>query len=331
MSWAKPKPPRSDEEVQRLMRLVLAEPTVAGRLRDLHPMGDTRKWSGANFFTAVWHAAAGSAARGGGSATRLGDHGLPVLVKIGGEAREQWWAEALGREAPELLPTVYATGAALGGQELPWIVMERCPYGIEWSWGMPVFTMLFDSGVRFQMVGRRVAPPVDAWDVRTRMYDEQIRRGATFDQSPPGPAAAVVDRLERDWKWALRACRVELCHGDLHPANAVYRTAPPDPATRTLLVDFAPHALPWVWEPAYCQVLYWPAGSRAGETAFARQMATVRRTCGLDVPPSADLDRLETLFLAWNAIRFWPLLDDRRANPDYVATMRRWLEACAAL
>ena len=154
MSALQPKRPRSEAEVRRLMRLVLEEPSVAGRLRDLAPMGDSRKWSGANFFSGVWH----------------GDREEIVLVKVGGEAREQWWVRALAREAPELLPTIHATGALLGGRELPWIVMERCPYGIEWRWGMPVFTMLFDSSVRFQLVSRLVAPPEGKWDVYTRMY-----------------------------------------------------------------------------------------------------------------------------------------------------------------
>ena len=144
----------------------------------------------------------------------------------------------------------------------------------------------------------------------------------------PGTVDTVVN-VSRPQQ-TVEACRVELCHGDLHPANAVYRTAPPDPDTRALLIDFAPHALPWVWEPAYCHVLYWPGGAKPGDVPFVRQMAAIRQSYGLEVPAASDLDRLETLFLAWNALIFWPLLDSRRTNADYVAAMRGWLERCAA-
>jgi hypothetical protein len=328
MTGPKRHPPRALEEVARLTRLLLEEPLVAGRLHSVRPDEATERWSGSTFLFGAWTDPDGP---GSADAKQPAMSGLPVVVKLGTNEREVRWAQKLALHAPDLIPTVYAGGRSLGGEALPWLVMERCPYRLDYGWGDQLYTMLLDAGVRFQIASRRIAPPVGPADVEVELHCRLIRRGVTNSPPAPGPGRAVVERLERDWAWALSVCRVELCHGDLHPSNAVWRTAPPDPGSRALLIDYAPHALPWVSEPAYCRVLYWPGGRGPGHMGLVHEMAGLRRRYDLEVPSLADLDRLATVFLAWHALRLWPLLTHRHDNADYLNATRRWIEACATL
>jgi len=159
-----------------------------------------------------------------------------------------------------------------------------------------------------------------------------VRRAVTNDPPAPGPAGRVAGRLADDWAWVLSACRVEFAHGDLHLNNAVWRIAPPDPAATALLVDCAPSPAPWATEPAYCQVVYWPCGTgHPVHPTLVHEMAALRAAHGLEVPAPADVDRLATLFLAWNALYLWPRVTHRHGVPEYVAAVARWVEQAASL
>jgi hypothetical protein len=325
MTVPRRRPARSPEAIARLTRLLIRKPTVAGRLRHVGPGAQTRAsptWSGATVLDGEWV----PADRDGAT-----DHDpVPVLVKLGAGAREVHWAGRLARHAPDVIPTVYAAGQTLGGRPLPWLVLERCPLRLDYAWGERLFEMLLDAGVRFQLASRRLEPTVGPEDVAVARFCARVRRGAASAPPPPGPATEVAARLERDWRWVLSVCRVETCHGDLHPGNAVWRAAPPDPAARALLIDYAPQALPWAAEPAYCQVLYWPCAPPAPYASYVHQMAHLRRLHGLEVPEAAHLDRLARLFLGWHALGIWPTATHRHGNPEYVAAVRCWLLACAA-
>lgn len=316
MAAPKQVPPRLAEEIRRVTRLLLRAPEIAGRLQRVRPSDQTRTWSGATFLHGQWQATDGARA--------------PVLVKLGAGEREVHWAQRLALHAPDLIPTVHAAGQTLGGDPLPWLVLERCPLRLDYGWGEQLFTMLLDAGVRFQCVTRRIGHAPGPADVNVDRFCALVRRGATSSPPAPGPAAEVATRLERDWGWVLSTCRVEMCHGDLHPSNAVWRTAPPDPQARALLIDYAPQALPWASEPAYCQALYWPCNPPARYASFVHQMAALRRIHGLDVPDPENLNRLASLFLGWHALRIWPTATHRHNNPEYVAAVRRWVIECAA-
>ncbi|MGI8422727.1 MAG: hypothetical protein ACR2NO_01185 [Chloroflexota bacterium] len=114
--------------------------------------------------------------------------------------------------------------------------------------------MLTDAGVRFHAAARYIAPPLGPADVCVDWFRGLLRSGLASDPPAPDPAERVIDRLAQDWEWVLSICRLELSHGDLHLTNAVWRVAPPDPESKALLSDYAPHPLPWFAEPAYFQV-----------------------------------------------------------------------------
>jgi hypothetical protein len=242
------------------------------------------------------------------------------------------WATRLSRHAPDLVPTVYASGSTLGGEPVPWMVMERCPYRLDYTWGHHLYTMVMDAGVRFHLASRQIARPVGPADVPVAWLCDLVRRAVTNDPPAPGPAARVAARLAEDWAWVLAVCRVEFAHGDLHLNNAVWRIAPPDPDAQALLVDYTPSPAPWATEPAYCQVVYWPGGTgHPVHPTLVHEMAALRTAYGLEAPPPADVDRLATLFLAWNALYLWPRVTHRHGVPDYAAAVARWIEQAASL
>jgi hypothetical protein len=304
-------PPRPVGEVRRLAEMVAAVPGVGGRLA----LGEIRppeaNYSGAAFVAATWD-------------------GRPALVRIGANRREVEWAELLSRHAEDLVPDVHAAGHGLGDEGLSWLVMERCPLLLDYGWGEALWDTLLDAGVRFQVASRRLAAPVGPLDVSGERV-EAFFRGPDAGAGFPGAAVRrLVERFEAEWAWALAACRVELCHGDLHPANAVWRRPATEPGARALLIDHAPRALPWAYEPAYCQTLYWPAGCRADGPELVHRMARMRRSHGLELPAPDVLDRLATLFLAWHGLRFWEHLVARRGNAEWTADVARWVRAAVS-
>jgi hypothetical protein len=263
---------------------------------------------------------------------------LPAIVKLGAGEREVHWAMQLSRHAPDVLPGVYAAGYTLGGERLPWLVLERCPYTIDYDWfraerGHRIFTTLMEAGVRFHLASRRIAPLVGPEDVRVEWLSGLVRLALTCDPPAPGPrelVERVCGRLERDWAWMLSVCRVELCHGDLHLANAVWRTRPSEPDSRALLLDHAPYAMPWALEAAYCQAIYWGGWARHPVyTTPTHEMAALRAAHNLEVPGPADVDRLATLCVAWQAMRLWPTTTRYHGRPKYESAVARWIEHAA--
>jgi hypothetical protein len=211
------------------------------------------------------------------------------------------------------------------------MVMERCPYRLDYTWGHRLYTMVMDAGVRFHMASRRIAPQVGPEDVPLARLTDMVRRSVENDPPAPGPARRVAERFAEDWAWVLSVCRVEFGHGDLHLNNAVWRTVPPDPEARALLVDYAPAPVPWASEAAYCQVVYWPGGTRHRvHKTLVHEMAALRAGYGLEVPAPEDVDRLATLFLAWNALYLWFRVAHRHGVAEYVETVGRWMEEAAA-
>src|SRR5436190_23992809 len=102
------RPPRTMDETWRLVRLLQEEPGVAGRVRDLEISEVEPGSSGARMVYGTW------------------DGALPAIVKLGAGDREVHWARQLSRHAPNVMPGVFAAGYALGGEPLPWLIMERC-------------------------------------------------------------------------------------------------------------------------------------------------------------------------------------------------------------
>jgi hypothetical protein len=105
-------PPRALDEVRRLVTALTSLPELAGRLALDDPPPAPPNYSGALLVTGTW-------------TDRDGQQ--PAIAKIGASVAEVRWATLLARETSDLVPEVYASGAALAGEQLPWLVMERAP------------------------------------------------------------------------------------------------------------------------------------------------------------------------------------------------------------
>lgn len=301
---------RRPETLALLDRLVQQDARLAADVTDLRR--DEQRWGGTGLhYAGVWRAT-----------------GQAALLKLGVAGEELAWLRALATNAPNLAPALFASGEQLGpspGLDLRWTVSERLPFGLGPAWRGEEFTMLLDAGVRFQQVARRMPPGptrvVDAATVR-----RSLERGMALP--PPGPAALVLGRFEDDWAFVARVCAPEICHGDLHMANALCRTPPPGPG-RAVLIDPAPAIQPWAFDAAWAQVLNSIDRRRVGYTGLVPRMAARRAACGLPTCDGPSLPRLALVTLGWFALVAWGLSPDRHTILDYRTETQRYLEESA--
>lgn len=299
---------RRPEVRQRLDRLVRDDPTFAERLGGLQVA--EQEWGGTGLhYAGTWR-----------------ETGAAVLLKLGVGASELHWMRWLAAHAPDLVPRLYASGEQLGqtpGLDLCWTVIEYVPYGLGPAWRGDEFTMLLEAGVRFQATARD-APPNHLRRVDRETVRGWLERGLAAN--PPGPGRLLLDRLADDWALVAAVCPAEICHGDLHLANALTRTPPPTPS-QALLIDPAPAIQPWAFDAAWPQVLNSIDRLRVGYTGLVQRMAARREAHGLATCRGPDLERLATVTLGWFAIRAWGLTPGRHSIPDYVDETRRYVEA----
>ncbi len=230
--------------------------------------------------------------------------GADVILKVGVSPSQRWWTEAISEDDPGLAPMLFASGSRLSDVELDWILTERLPGGLHPGWGGLEFGMLMAAGARFHRFARNhptgphSATTVD--DVAAWIRSAMVRRA-------PGPAAALLDTLDHDWKLVCAVCPPEICHGDLHLANVLCRTPAPQ-LSDAVLIDFEPSFMPWAFEAAYCQVLN-SDPDRVGWHGLVPLLAERRAAVGLPtVSSDTDLKRLEAITLGWYALRMWSIL-----------------------
>jgi hypothetical protein len=251
-----------------------------------------------------------------------------VLLKIGVSPGQRLWNRELAVRDPSLVPRTLADGARLADVEVGWSVLERLQHGLDASWCGAEFTLLADAAARFQ----RAARSVDASSGELTLETVRGWLLAGAERGAPGPVESVLARLEEDWSFVTQVCPPEVCHGDLHLANALVRE--PAPAlTPAVLVDAEPCRTPWVVESGYAQVLN-SDPTRAGWRNLAAVVASRRTAHGLPVARSEDVDRAASAALAWNAARMWDVLGpvpDPAWRPAAVweQQIRQYLEAGA--
>jgi hypothetical protein len=122
------------------------------------------------------------------------------------------------------------------------------------------------------------------------------------DRGAPGPAEHVLRRVFGDSAWVTSVCEIEVCHGDLHMANALCREEPP--GGRALLIDHHPTRMPWACEAAKPEILNAEPG-RMGCRGLIAKQAAIRLRQGLNTPTGAELERLQAIVLGWSAIQMW--------------------------
>jgi hypothetical protein len=277
---------KSPEVIAHIHHLVLAEPAITSVASDIHP--EPQLWGQSALHFAARHS----------------NSGAPLLLKVNVPPDQLWWTRQLADNHPQLLPHVFASGDHLGQTRLGWIVWERVRGGLHPGWQGREFDMILDAGVEFQLAARELAPAAQAAQVVAELcvdnlverLEHGVRRAAPF------PAKQVLARVFEDWRWVTDVCEIEICHGDLHLANALCRDLPPDGVA--LLIDHHPTRMPWVCEAAKPEILN-AEPSRLGCRGLIVKQAALRVHRGLSVPREADLERLQAIVLGWWAIQIW--------------------------
>ncbi len=285
---------RTNDALAYLYGLVLAESAITNLATGIEP--DPQPWG-----ASALHFSA-----------RLIETGQPLLLKVNVADEQLWWTRHLARSFPTQLPEVFAAGDRLGSERLGWVLWERVQGGLHPGWQGREFDMLLDAGVRFQIAARTLADSAQAAGAINELHEshlaELLEQGIRRDA--PGPAGRLLDRLPEHWAWVTATCDTEICHGDLHMANALCRDLPPNGTA--LLIDHHPTRMPWACEPAKPEILN-AEPTRAGCRDLVTKQAAIRRRYGLAVPDAADLARLQAIVLGWWAIQAWAYVGP---NPD---------------
>jgi hypothetical protein len=308
---------KTREVVERLYQLVLAEPAIGRVASEITP--DPQPWgqSGLHF------------------SARLIGSGAPALLKINVARDQLWWTRSLAHAFPDLLPRVFAAGEQVGGENLGWILWEPIRSGLHPGWAGREFDMILEAGVQFQVASRTLAADAQAAGVlnelRVEDLAEQIEQGVR--RAAPGPADRVLRRVAADWAWVNDICETEICHGDLHMANALCRDDPPGGAA--LLIDHHPTRMPWACEPAKPEILN-AEPTRVGCRRLVARQAAIRSRLGLSAPGGAALERLQAIVLGWWAIQMWGYIGSSpdptwRARHVWQAENEAYISAAAAV
>jgi hypothetical protein len=284
---------QSREVIDYLHRAVLAEPAITSVAAAIEP--DPQLWGSSALHFSARHT----------------DTGAPALLKLNVPADQLWWTRQLARAYPDLIPLVYASGdLAVAG--LGWVLWERVEGGLHPGWHGREFDMLLEAGVAFQRASRTLADAAREAGVLHTLRIEDLAEGLEqgLRQAAPGPAGQVLSRLATDWAWVSQVCDGEVCHGDLHMANALCRDEPPGGVA--LLIDHHPMLQPWAYEAAKPEILN-ADPARAGCRGLVARQAAMRARLGMTAPAGAELARVQAIVLGWWAIQLWGYIGE---SPD---------------
>jgi hypothetical protein len=288
---------KTRDVVERLHQLVLAEPAIMRVAADVAPNPQPWGQSGLHF------------------SARLIGSGEPALLKVNVPRDQLWWTHSLAQAYPDLLPRVFAAGERVGGESLGWVLWEQVRNGLHPGWAGREFDMILEAGVRFQVASRTLVAGAQAAGVLNQLRVEDLaeRLEQGVRRAAPGPAERVLRRVVEDWAWVNDICEAEVCHGDLHMANALCRDDPP--GGEALLIDHHPTRMPWACEAAKPEILC-AEPTRMGCRSLVARQAAIRARLGLSVPNQAALERLQAIVLGWWAIQMWGYVGDA-PNPNW--------------
>jgi len=254
----------------------------------------------------------------GGAATgyatwRFGDGataGCVVKVPVGPVERR--WAAALGEwaalgwdgAATLSTPRVLASAEALGHYDLCWLVTERFEgKTLAAGVGGRAIAALLEAAADLQARSqRRQGPHGRAFDPDWKALYERsrhlAREGAIPDAARWGAALKQARRLIEPAlaRWRARPVNAWI-HGDLHPANAMWRAAANGEDARCVLIDLGSlRAGHWAEDALYLERQFWGRHERLEGVRPLADMAAHRRAAGLQVDDGyaelADAKRL---------------------------------------
>ncbi len=275
------------------------------------------------FFRTEWQ-------RGGAATGRARTATRELVVKLPVNDAEIRWFRRLNQAGhdplqPNLpehmrhrsLPVVaqlIASGETLGGFDLAWIALERLPHGpLVRTLGANDIARLAQAHARFALATTGFAIDRDAvtenWNA---LLDTAVNAVRAHDLHPSlhhhQVWAQLLKQVTRDLGalvalWDARPTR-EWIHGDLHPGNALSRSAEPD--APIVLIDLA-NVRPghWLEDAVALERLMWTRADLLATGRPVPAIASARRAHGLELGPEWDrLARVRRVLLAATAPAF---------------------------
>jgi hypothetical protein len=249
----------------------------------------------------------GGAATGFSTWTLDDGQAVPCMVKVPVGPVERRWASALGEcwkrgwAAPECqalsTPRVLASADSLGAYDLCWLVVERFEGGtVASGFDQHALEALIEAASDFQIrAHRQFEPHGMAFDPDWAHAHEQARQmahdGAIPDAQHWNNALKHARKLlpEALCTWRARPVNAWL-HGDVHPANAMWRQASNNGQGRAgqkcALIDLGMvHPGHWAEDGLYLERQFWGRSERLYGLKPVSQIARARREAGLPVEP----------------------------------------------
>jgi len=251
-----------------------------------------------------------------------------VVVKLPVVHRELLWMRRLQDGQDNVVPRLYASGEALGGYDLSWLVIEHFDYGpLGTHWHDDHVARIADAAARFQMAA--MAWPVDQ-PARREPWDDLFKEASRSLRTNAVPRRhqwravlkslrSHLDSLVADWEARDTA---QWVHGDLHLANAMSRESME--SGPVCLIDLAEvRAGHWVEDAVYLERQLWARPGRLEGHGPVKAIAVARRRRQL--PVEDDYPRLAMIrraLLAGTALGFL----QSEGDPRYLDACLDWLE-----
>ncbi len=251
-----------------------------------------------------------------------------VVVKLPVVHRELLWMRRLQDGQDNVVPRLYASGEALGGYDLSWLVIEHFDYGpLGTHWHDDHVARIADAAARFQMAA--MAWPVDQ-PARREPWDDLFKEASRSLRTNAVPRRhqwravlkslrSHLDSLVADWEARDTA---QWVHGDLHLANAMSRESME--SGPVCLIDLAEvRAGHWVEDAVYLERQLWARPERLEGHGPVKAIAVARRRRQL--PVEDDYPRLAMIrraLLAGTALGFL----QSEGDPRYLDACLDWIE-----
>lgn len=270
------------------------------------------------WFRSTWQH--GGAATGFARWTNDDGSATDVFVKLPiGPVEHRWTAKLATDDPASPTPRVIASGSAVGGYDLSWIVAERLDgHTLSHHWCKDSLEHLLAAAARLQARAAAAmpigaAPPSPDW-ARLIARAREVARTSELPEARhwnevEKRVQKVLPRLTA--KWDARPIDA-WCHGDLHPSNAMRRPA----SNACVLIDLAlVHAGSWVEDAVYLERQFWGRPDQLFDIHPVSLLARYRRELGLRTDGDyGHLANIRRVLMAATA----PVYLAREGHPRYL-------------
>lgn len=241
-----------------------------------------------------------------------------VLVKLPvGPVEFRWTTQLSNERHDQATARVIASGKAIGGYDLAWLVVERLDgQTLSHGWCKESLEDLLRAAATMQARAAECAaiapalPSPDWSKLITRARD--IARTSDLPEAPhwnevEKRVQRVLPRIAA--RWAARPIDT-WCHGDLHPGNAMRR------GQACVLIDLAlVHAGNWVEDAVYLERQFWGKPDQLFGVHLVSALARHRRDLGIPTPGDyGALANIRRVLMAACA----PVYMAREGHPKYL-------------